>query len=251
MTALTTSIIRFDSLGSTNTEATKLAIAGVAEGTCVVAREQTAGRGRLEREWISPLDAGLYFSIVLRPQIEPKSFPLITLMASLAVRDALREACGLETDIKWPNDVLAEGKKLCGILAETVDTQSGRAVILGIGINLKKESLPTELATVAISIEGATGRVPDSENVLQALTGALGREYDHMQSPNGDLAMLAEWRRASSYANGKRVSVSNNGQIIDGVTDGLELDGALRVLTPDGKVVILRAGEVTAVRQVE
>src|SRR5436309_13190204 len=100
-------ILRFDSLPSTNTEAARQAAQGAPEGLCVVAREQTRGRGRQERIWISPADAGLYFSIVLRPdKLAPQSWPLLTLMSALAVRDALLEACKLQTDIKWPNDIM-------------------------------------------------------------------------------------------------------------------------------------------------
>lgn len=214
----------------------------------MVAREQTAGRGRLERQWISPLDAGLYFSVVLRPQIAFQSFPLITLMASLAVRDALREVSGLETDIKWPNDILANERKLCGILAETVETRIGRAVVLGIGINLTTKSLPPEFANVATSLEEATGKIPDYESVLTALAEALSGWYRRLQSANGEEAIIEEWHHASSYAEGKRVRVSNNGETFAGVTAGIELDGALRVLTNDGTMVVVRAGDVTAVR---
>ncbi len=128
MARLSSQILRFDSLPSTNTEAARRAIEGAAEGVCVVASEQTAGRGRLQRQWVSPKDAGLYFSIILRPQFEQSLWPLLTLMAAVAVHDALLEACDLETDIKWPNDILVNEKKLCGILAETVETSRGRAV---------------------------------------------------------------------------------------------------------------------------
>ena len=113
-------IQRFESLPSTNIEAARLAAEGAPEGLCIVAAEQTAGRGRLQRQWVSPKGAGLYFSVVLRPQFEQNAWPLLTLMAAVAVNDALRESCGLETDIKWPNDVLANDKKLCGILAENL-----------------------------------------------------------------------------------------------------------------------------------
>src|SRR6266513_4185303 len=106
METFTPQILRFDSLASTNLEAARRASEGAAEGLCVVAREQTAGRGRLRRQWVSPKGAGLYFSILLRPQFELSSWPLLTLMASVAVHDALLEACALETDIKWPNDIL-------------------------------------------------------------------------------------------------------------------------------------------------
>ncbi len=112
----------------------------------MVAEEQTAGRGRLEREWSSPKSAGLYFSIILRPSFEQTQWPLITLMTAVAVNETLRDACAVETDIKWPNDVLAGDKKLCGILAETVETAAGRAVVVGIGINLMNHALQTDLA---------------------------------------------------------------------------------------------------------
>src|SRR5919112_1524101 len=114
----TPTILRFDSLPSTNTEAARQASLGAREGLCVVAREQTAGRGRRQRAWASPKDAGLYFSVVLRPALDAADWPLLTLAAALAARDALGDACALDADIKWPNDLLAGGRKLCGILAE-------------------------------------------------------------------------------------------------------------------------------------
>src|ERR1051326_276736 len=122
---LTPTILQFESLPSTNTEAARQAALGAPEGLCVVAREQTAGRGRQQRAWASPKDAGLYFSIVLRPKMEVGVWPLITLAAAVAARDALAEACALETDIKWPNDLLARGRKLCGIPPETSETPRG------------------------------------------------------------------------------------------------------------------------------
>src|SRR4030095_10485812 len=171
---MTPSIIRFDSLGSTNTEAASWAMQGAPEGLCVVAREQTAGRGRLDREWVSRKDAGLYLSIVLRPSIPQRSLPLITLMASLAARDALIDSCDLYTDIKWQNDLLANCSKLSGILEEVLENSIGRAVIVGIGINLTNQSLSEELSAVATSVETATGKTPDSEQVLQAVIAKLG-----------------------------------------------------------------------------
>src|SRR5215210_7310058 len=143
---LTATVLRFDSLPSTNTEAARQAALGAPEGLCVVAREQTAGRGRRARSWVSPKDAGLYVSIVLRPALEARRWPLITLAAALAVRDALLEACELNADIKWPNDLLADGRKLCGILAETAEGARGHAVVLGVGVNLARGSFPPEIS---------------------------------------------------------------------------------------------------------
>src|SRR5215210_4476344 len=179
---LTPTVLRFDSLPSTNTEAARQAALGVPEGLCVVAREQTAGRGRRERSWVSPKDAGLYLSVVLRPTLEARLWPLIMLTAALAVRDALLEACGLEADIKWPNDLLAGGRKLCGILAETAEGTRARAVVLGIGVNLKRNSFPHELSNTATSVEEQTGRAPDAERLLEALTRSLAARYEALHA---------------------------------------------------------------------
>ena len=173
---------------------------GAAEGLCVVAGEQTAGRGRLDRQWVSPKGAGLYFSVILRPQFEQSLWPLLTLMAAVAVHDALLDGCKLETDIKWPNDILAGDKKLCGILAETVDTPLGRAVVLGIGINLKHNSFPAELDRVATSVEAAAGSSGNPQVILEALVDSLARYYEMLQRPGGAEELVREWSTRSSYA---------------------------------------------------
>ena len=240
-------ILRFDSLPSTNLEAARRAIDGAAEGLCVVAREQTAGRGRLQRQWISPMDSGLYFSIVFRPQFEQNDWSLLTLMAAVAVNDALREACSLETDIKWPNDILANDRKLCGILAETVETRLGRAVVVGIGINLTKHSFPEELELVGTSVETATGRSHGLETLLGALIVALEKHYATLREADGPEKIIREWCARSSYAEGKLIRVVESNGTLVGTTRGLERDGALRVETPTG-IRIVRAGDVTNVR---
>src|SRR5215211_4381788 len=166
-------VLRYESLPSTNTEVARLAMEGAEEGLAIVAAEQTAGRGRLQRAWSSPKGAGLYFSLLLRPKIAMDHWPLITFMAALAVGDALNEAAEVETDIKWPNDLLSGERKICGILAEAIETPAGRAVILGIGINLSAEAYPRQLADVATSVAEASGWPPERENILAALLSAL------------------------------------------------------------------------------
>ena len=245
---LTPTILRFDSLPSTNDEAARQAAAGAPEGLCVVAREQTAGRGRGGRAWVSPKDAGLYLSVVLRPAFDARAWPLITLAAALAAREALREACGVEADIKWPNDLLAGGRKLCGILAETVEGARGRAVVLGVGVNLRAGSFPPELLDTATSVEGQTGRAPDAERLLEALTRSLARRYETLHAPGGADEILREWEARSSYARGRRVRVALAEETFEGTTRGLEPDGALRVETDAGAVRVVRAGDVTALR---
>ena len=237
-------ILRFESLPSTNTELAREASAGAAEGLTIVADEQTAGRGRLQRAWSSPKGAGLYFSTLLRPTIPQDRWPLITFMAAVAVGDALHEAGGVTTDIKWPNDLLSGERKICGILAEAVDTPGGRAVVLGIGINLTSEAFPSELAAVATSVAEASGRTPERETLLAALVGAVGRWYSLLHEPDGAEKIVAAWTSRSSYASGKAVQVANGDEVWQGITRGVERDGALRLETTDG-VKLVRAGDVS------
>lgn len=241
-------ILRFDSIDSTNLEAMRQARAGAHEGLCIVAREQTVGRGRLDRSWHSPKDAGLYFSIVLRPRLKINAWPLITLMAALAGADALMKACGLRADIKWPNDLCVNDRKLCGILAETVETEVGQAAIVGIGINLKADRLPATVSDLATSVESVTARQPDGERVLEELVKAIGERYELLQSPQGDEHTIREWCANSSYAVGRQVRVTLGNDTFEGTTRGLESDGALRVETQGEKIRIVRAGDVTALR---
>src|SRR5689334_10103843 len=170
-------VLRYESLPSTNTEVARLAADGAEEGVAVMADEQTAGRGRLQRAWSSPKGAGLYFSILLRPKIATTYWPLITMMAAVAVYDALGDACRLQADIKWPNDILSGERKICGILAEAIETPLGRAVIVGIGINLTENAYPSELADVATSVSEAIGRPADREVLLASLSRWLSHWY--------------------------------------------------------------------------
>jgi BirA family biotin operon repressor/biotin-[acetyl-CoA-carboxylase] ligase len=241
-------IVRYESLPSTNTEAMRFASQGAAEGLSVIAEEQTAGRGRLRRTWFSPRGAGLYLSIVLWPLIPPEHWPLITFAAALAVNDSLGEVCGIQSDIKWPNDILSGERKLCGILSETVEAELGRAVIVGIGINLTSEAFPEELRSSAISIEEVTGVRPDREAVLQSVLGAFGQWYEELQQPEGTGLIVAEWIARSSYAAGKTVKVVNGDEVLVGTTCGLERDGALRLQTATGEIKAIRAGDVVSLR---
>lgn len=242
-------ILRFDTIASTNTEALNQARLGADEGLCVVARRQTAGRGRHGRVWISEADAGLYFSIVLRPKIETRFLPLITLMTAVAVYDTLRETFNLECDIKWANDIHVRDKKICGILAETAETSKGLAVVVGIGINLKSSNFPPEIAEIATSIEAETGRKINSAELLEALTRFLGYHYEILRETSGASKIRREWTRRSSYATGKNVRVFLENETICGATDGIEENGALRVQIETGETRIIQAGDVEKLRR--
>ena len=240
MTLLKPKVLRFESLPSTNTELARMASEGAAEGLVIVAEEQTAGRGRLQRVWSSPKGAGLYFSILLRPAFAVDQWPLITFVAALAVGDALQEAAGVRTDIKWPNDLLSGERKICGILAEAIETPEGRAVIVGIGINLTPSAFPE-----ATSVAEASGKQADREAILAALLPALARWYSLLGERE---KIVAAWASRSSYANGKFVQVKNGDEVWQGTTCGVEPDGALRLRTNSGEIKLIRAGDVHSLR---
>jgi BirA family biotin operon repressor/biotin-[acetyl-CoA-carboxylase] ligase len=172
-------------------------------------------------------------------------------MSALAVREALLETSNLPTDIKWPNDIIANEKKLCGILAETVDTSGGSAVVVGIGINLTQDSFPSELEDVATSVQAVSSKPPDLEVVLEKLVNALSRRYENLQEPNGTVDLLKEWCAQSSYCSGKRVRVTDALDSFIGTTRGLEEDGALKVETDNGQLKVIRAGDIASVRSWE
>ncbi len=216
---------------------------------CIVTRKQTAGRGRLGRSWVSEKDSGLYFSIVLRPKIETKFLPLLTLMASVVVYEVLKKLYKLKPDIKWSNDVHINDKKICGILAETTETNKGLAIIVGIGINLNSSNFPAELSETATSIEQETNQKPNHEELLHSLTQFFIYFYEIIQSENGAEKIRVEWAKRSSYFEGKNVLVKLENESFSGTTRGLEENGALRVETENGETRIIQAGDVEKLRK--
>lgn len=241
-------LLKFDTIESTNTEALNQARQGADEGICIVAREQTAGRGRHGRTWTSDKDSGLYFSIVLRPKIDTKFLTLITLMTGVAVYDTLAEI-GVKPDIKWVNDVLVNEKKISGILAETTETPNGLAVIVGIGLNVRSSNFPNEIAETATSIEAETGRSISQDELAEKLSGFIVYFYEILNGGgDGPKDILAAWQSRSTYFSGKHVRVSLGNESITGTTNGLEENGALRVRNESGKIIVVQAGDVERLR---
>lgn len=240
-------IVRFDSIDSTNTQALKYARHGAGEGLCVVARQQNAGRGRQGRSWISPNDAGLYLSVVLRPKIATRHLPLITFAAAVAVHENLA-GIGLKPDIKWPNDVLINEKKICGILAEMAETNFGLAVVLGIGINITSESFPPEMVDSAASISAELKRPVIVSEVEESLLPGIDQWYSRLQEPEGHSSIVDAWTARSTYFRGKKVRATLNGGPITGITDGLEPNGALRIKQANGRTINIQAGDVEQLR---
>jgi BirA family transcriptional regulator, biotin operon repressor / biotin---[acetyl-CoA-carboxylase] ligase len=240
-------LLNYDSIDSTNTEALKQARLGADEGVCIVARQQTAGRGRHGRTWLSEKDSGLYFSIILRPTIETRFLPLITLMAGVAVHDTLTDI-GLSPDIKWVNDVHVGGRKISGILAETAETEKGLAVIVGIGINMRSTNFAHAIADIATSIEQESGRSVTASSLAEILTKYLVSFSGLLTAENGHSVILNEWRLRSTYYSGKRIRAATSAGEYFGITDGLEPNGALRIVTDNGSLVIIQTGEIEQLR---
>ena len=244
-------IAKFDSIPSTNEEALRQASAGVHEGYCVVADEQTAGKGREGRTWISSKGEGLYFSIVLRPALETRIVPVLTLLTAVAVHETIVEFCGVEADIKWPNDIHVGGRKLAGILAEGCETNKGLAVIVGIGINLSTRNLPEVVRASATSISDETGKTPAAADIVPLLVKNLSARYGRFNQSPAVQSVLDDWCERSSYAIGRNVNVITRTGSFTGVTAGLDRFGSLLVKSDNGQIRTVTAGDVESVRSVK
>ena len=241
-------IVHYFRIESTNTTALELAAKGAAHGTVVVAEEQTAGRGRFGRTWYSERSSGIYTSIILRPPLAPAVAPVLTLMAAVAAHQAISTTTGLPVDIRWPNDVLVDGKKVCGILTEmSAEVDRLHAVVLGIGINVNHREMPSELKNIATSLRIEAGKSLSRAQILVALLKELERKY-HLLLDEGSAAIARRWAAASTFAQGKRIRVlTGTGEFL-ATTVGLEPSGALRVRREDGREELLVSGEVVEVK---
>ena len=194
----------YESLASTNLTAKKLASEGACEGTLVMAGRQTDGRGRTGSQWHHPEKKGdaIAMSMILRPKLAPDSASMLTIAAAVAVRQAIEKETGIASDIKWPNDLLCEGKKLCGILTEGVFKDGQYYAVLGIGLNVNAEVFPKELEDIACSIKQCTGKEADSDELVRAIFEEFENCYAALQS-DGDLHRLKEDYNANCTAGSK------------------------------------------------
>ena len=216
---------------------------GTPEGRVIVANAQSAGRGRHGRSWASPPGAGLYVSTVLRPP--PHALPLLTIAAGIAVAEAIQAATGLVTDVKWPNDVYAHGRKVAGILAEASSSSDAAAiqhVVVGAGINVMPAAYPPEIAGRATSLEVELGRGVDRGLLLAEYLSALAARYQDLLDRRGD-AVVRAWRARAASMLGRRVEWEGSGATREGVALDIDDTGALLVRTSAG-AVRLAAGEV-------
>ncbi len=229
-------------IGSTNITAMEAASSGAPEGSTFLAEEQTSGRGRGGHGWLSARSAGIYCSVVLRPQLTPADALSLSLMTGLAARAAVEQVSGTTPDLRWPNDLLLGGKKFCGILIEmNAEATRVRHAVAGIGLNVNQESFPGELRGVATSLRMETGRAWSRVELAAALLKSLDREYRQMRVREARSELLRRFEQASSTARGRQVTVDEDGGY-DGVTEGLDERGFLRVRTATGVRTVLSGG---------
>jgi BirA family biotin operon repressor/biotin-[acetyl-CoA-carboxylase] ligase len=245
---LGTTIHHFVETGSTNDAARQLADQGAPEGTLVLAEKQNKGRGRLGRSWLSESGAGIYASILLRPLLKPHDAAVLTLVAAVAASEAIEHACGLRTDIKWPNDLLLSGRKCCGILSEMqAERDEIRYVVVGIGINVNHSYFPDELQrATSLRIEG--NQTYSRVAVICEFLRRFELLYDDLQR-GSRAAVLQRWVDRSSFAFGKQVTLDLSGRKnVEGETVGLSELGNLKVKLADGGVEEVMSGDIVAWR---
>jgi BirA family transcriptional regulator, biotin operon repressor / biotin---[acetyl-CoA-carboxylase] ligase len=236
----------FEQTTSTNDVIEKLARDGVKEGVVVFAESQTKGRGRLGRKWISPAHKGLWFSILLRPDLRPQETTQLTVASATALRRAIETETGLKPEIKWPNDILIGGKKVAGILTElSAELDKVRYVILGIGIdvNLDAGEFPAELKKIATSLKIEAGETVSRAELATAILRELDKDYSrvcgHFFADVAD-----EWEEHCTTI-GKNVTVQIGERKIRGRAESLDDDGALLVRTEHGHLERITGGDVT------
>ena len=231
------------SIDSTNELAKRLAYHGAPEGTIVVAEEQTGGKGRLERSFFSPKEKGIWFSVILRPQCTPKDAPKFTLMAAVAVARAM-ERFNLRAEIKWPNDILYDGRKLVGILTEmSAEIGCVNYIVVGIGINVnvRREEFPADIREIATSLSEMAGENLNRAEFLRALL----EEFDKLYIFSNFEEIFKLWRQYNITL-GKKVTVfsAESGEIFTGTAIDIDAEGALIVET-GGERKIVYAGDVS------
>jgi len=236
----------FERTTSTNDVIEKLARDDVEEGVVVFAESQTKGRGRLSRKWISPERKGLWFSVLLRPDLRPQETTQLTVVAATALWRAIHEQTGLHPEVKWPNDILVGGRKTAGILTElTAELDRVRHVILGIGVdvNVGPGDFPSELRKLATSLKIESGKPVSRAELATAILQELDRDYARMVS--GDFASVAdEWEEYCTTI-GRQVAIQIGDRQIRGRAESLGDDGALLLRTEHGHLERIIGGDVT------
>jgi BirA family biotin operon repressor/biotin-[acetyl-CoA-carboxylase] ligase len=236
----------FEETTSTNDVIEKLARDGVKEGAVVFAEAQTKGRGRLGRKWMSPTHKGLWFSILLRPELRPQETTQLTVASATALRRAIKNVTGLSADIKWPNDLLIGGKKVVGVLTEmSAEVDRVRHVILGIGVDVNQNAaeFPPELRKIATSLKIEAGKEISRAELATEILSEL--DFDYARICGGKFSAVADEWESGCATIGKNVFVQMGVRQIRGRAEALDDDGALLVRTEHGHLERVIGGDVT------
>lgn len=234
-------------IDSTNNRARELALEGADEGTLIIAETQLEGRGRLSRSWISPRGKGIWMSLILKPDLSPDQAPHITAIAAVAIRKALNRATGLDIGIKWPNDIIIDGKKVCGILTEMhADIDRIYYVVVGIGINVNmtQEDLPVELSSTATSLRIALGRNLDRRQLIALIMEEIEEIY-YTYLENRDFKQILDLCRQYSVTLNRPVKVIGRDTSFEGFAVDFDEDGSLLVKKEDGNIIKVMSGDVS------
>lgn len=243
-------IIHFDSIDSTNTKAKELASSGALDGAIVIGEEQKGGRGRFDRKWCSPKYKGIWMSIILRPNIDPINASTITLIGAAAVYKALKDF-NIETEIKWPNDIILNNKKLCGILTEmSSELNQINYIVIGIGVNVNItiEEFPKDIQDIATSLKIETGKSISRQRLTAAILNHFEKLYEEFILEN-NLSTTIDICRKNSYLIGKGIELYNRGQLISAKAVDLSDEGLLVIENENGRVEKVISGEVTLHRE--
>jgi BirA family biotin operon repressor/biotin-[acetyl-CoA-carboxylase] ligase len=239
-------IYYLESVSSTMDVASSLGAQGAGEGTVVLAETQTKGRGRLGRSWLSPKYKGIYLSLILRPKISPQQAPVLTLLAAVSVSEAIKELTEIETQIKWPNDILLEHKKLGGILTElNAETDQVRFLVIGIGLNVNNDK--KSLVPGATSLREKQGKAVNRVEFLQGLLRRIELSYTAFQK-HGAKTIVEKWRQFNSTL-GKRVIISRHHTHIEGEAVDIDEDGSLLLRIDSGLIQRIASADILTSRE--
>ena len=240
-------LVLLDETDSTNSEAERLLANGESDPFLVLARQQSKGRGRLGRQWHSPQNGNLYASFAFRPDVSPARLSTFTLWMGINICECVNAFFRVQSNIKWPNDILIDGRKVAGILTEArMDADQTRDLVLGIGLNVNGagDDWPEELKAIATSIRQETGAIQDANRFTAALSGRVMLAYEQFVNDSYRAHLRERW---SSYdaLEGRKVSLFQGNAKVEGSARGIDPHGALIVERADGSRIQVRAGEVT------
>jgi BirA family biotin operon repressor/biotin-[acetyl-CoA-carboxylase] ligase len=238
-------VVFFDETDSTNIRAKDLAENGAVEGTLVIAESQSKGRGRKGRSWHTDKGEGIFLSLILRPKLTPSEVAIITLMTAVAMVEALKQVTDALPRIKWPNDLLINGKKICGILTElSTEMDAVNYIIVGLGINInsKKENFPEEIKDIATSLHMETGEEYSRKDITKRFLESFEKYYNILNK-RGFETILTAWKKNSDTI-GRDVEIDIFDRQITGVVEDIESSGVLRVSTDDGRIERIISGDV-------